>query len=208
MCATAVTMSIVPAAGSDSVSDAPHRRDATLRVVCGYFLRLGATGFGGPVALVGYMQRDLVEERGWYTAQEYRDGLAIAQMAPGPLAAQLATWLAYARHGVRGATLATLAFVAPAFVYVVLIAMIYVAAGGAPWIASVYYGVAPAAIAIIAYSAWRLVAVTLGRDLLLIAVAVGLFTITLWSGSELVVAFLAAGAVVAVARIGVRASAA
>lgn len=191
-----------------SAREASKSSEATLAAVCRYFLRLGATGFGGPVALVAYMQRDLVEERGWYSLQEYRDGLAIAQMAPGPLAAQLATWLAFARHGVRGATLATLAFVAPAFLLVVAIAAVYVAAGGAPWIASVFYGVAPAAIAIIAYSAWRLIVVTLGRDVLLLAVAGALFALTLWSGSELVVAFLAAGMAVVIARTGLRESAA
>jgi chromate transporter len=189
-----------------TANQAPNQNQATLGALCRYFLRLGALGFGGPVALVGYMQRDLVEERGWYTTQEYRDGLAIAQMAPGPLAAQLATWLAFARHGVRGATLATLAFVAPAFLIVVLLAAIYVGAGGAPWIASVFYGVAPAAIAIVAYSTWRLAAVTLGRDPLLFVVAASLFALTVWSGSELFVAFIAAGLVVAVARIGVHAS--
>jgi chromate transporter len=191
---------------SHPVSSPSTTGGLSLGGLCRYFLRLGATGFGGPVALVGYMQRDLVEERGWYTLQEYRDGLAIAQMAPGPLAAQLATWLAFARFGVRGATLATLIFVAPAFLIVVALAAVYVAAGGAPWIASVFYGVAPAAIAIIAYSAWRLVAATIGRDLLLLGIAFGLFALTLWSGSELVLAFLAAGLIVAVARIGVRQS--
>jgi chromate transporter len=172
--------------------------------MCRYFLRLGSLGFGGPVALVGYMQRDLVEERGWFAPQEYRDGLAIAQMAPGPLAAQLATWLAFVRHGAVGATFATLCFVAPAFLIVLVIAAIYVAAGGAPWIASVFYGVAPAAVAIIAYSAWRLAAVTLGRDPLLLAVAVLLFAVTVASGSELFVAFIAAGLAVVVVRLGAR----
>ncbi len=89
---------------------------ATLGALCRYFLRLGTLGFGGPVALVGYMQRDLVEERRWVTEREFRDGLAVAQLAPGPLAAQLAMWLAFIRTGVLGATLASFAFIGPSFV--------------------------------------------------------------------------------------------
>ncbi len=183
---------------------APHVEGPSLRSLCGYFLRLGALGFGGPVALAGYMQRDLVEERGWISPQEYRDGLAIAQVAPGPLAAQLAMWLAFVRHGVRGATLASLAFVAPAFIIVVVLAWVYVAAGGATWVASVFYGVAPAAIAIIALSAWRLTALTLGRDVLLILIAALLAVMTVVTGSEVALAFIVAGVLVAALRSDLR----
>src|SRR5439155_3012134 len=151
---------------------------ATIGALCRYFARLGTLGFGGPVALVGYMQRDLVEERRWISPQEYRDGLAIAQMAPGPLAAQLAMWLAFVRQGVRGATLVSFAFVGPPFLMVVALAWLYVAAGGAHWIGSLFYGIAPAAIAIIAISAYRLLRLTAGRDpmLWLVLAAVGLVT--------------------------------
>ena len=183
----------------DAVVDGP-----TLRAFCGYFLRLGSLGFGGPVALAGYMQRDLVEERGWISPQEYRDGLAIAQVAPGPLAAQLAMWLVFVRHGVRGATWASLAFIAPAFIIVVLLAWVYVGAGGATWVASVFYGVAPAAIAIIALAAWRLTSLTLGRDLLLIAIAAVLAVMTVVTGSEVALAFIAAGLLVAALRSDLR----
>ena len=110
-------------------SGAPNAGEATIGRISRYFLRLGTLGFGGPVALAGYMQRDLVEDRGWVSSQEYRDGLALAQMMPGPLAAQLGMWLAYVRTGVKGATIASLAFVAPPFVLVVAIAWIYVALG-------------------------------------------------------------------------------
>lgn len=157
---------------SPPASDGPaHADEATIAGFCRYFLRLGALGFGGPVALAGYMQRDLVEERGWIGPQEYRDGLAIAQMAPGPLAAQLAMWLAFVRTGVRGATLATLAFIAPPFLLVVGIGWFYVAFGGARWVGSLFYGIAPAAIAIIAVAAYRLLPLTVGRDPLLWVVA-------------------------------------
>ena len=150
-----------------AVPGAPNADQATIGRISRYFLRLGTLGFGGPVALAGYMQRDLVEDRGWVSSQEYRDGLALAQMMPGPLAAQLGMWLAYVRTGVRGATIASLAFVAPPFVLVVAIAWIYMASGGATWVGSLFYGVAPAAIAIIALSAYRLLPLTIGRDALL-----------------------------------------
>ncbi len=171
-----------------------------IRALCAYFLRLGTFGFGGPVALAGYMQRDLVEDRGWISPQDYRDGLAVAQVAPGPLAAQLAMWLAFVRHGVRGATLVSLAFVGPAFLMVVALAWVYVAAGGATWVGSVFYGVAPAAIAIISLSAWRLTALTLGADPLLIAIAAVLAGLTVLTGSEVAIAFIIAGFVVVAER--------
>src|SRR5436190_7131738 len=84
-----------------------------------YFLKLGTTGFGGPVALVGYMHRDLVENKKWISEDEYKEGLALAQLAPGPLAAQLGIYLGYVHYGVIGATLAGLAFIIPSFIMVV-----------------------------------------------------------------------------------------
>ncbi|WAC14815.1 chromate transporter [Dyadobacter pollutisoli] len=86
-----------------------------------YFLKLGTLGFGGPVALIGYMHRDLVEDKAWISEEEYREGLALAQLAPGPLAAQLGIYLGYVHYGVPGATLTGLAFVLPSFVMVVLL---------------------------------------------------------------------------------------
>src|SRR5580765_2147034 len=98
-----------------------------------YFLRLGFTGFGGPVALVGYMHRDLVEKRKWISEEDFKEGLALAQLAPGPLAAQLAIYLGYVHYRIRGATLAGLAFVIPSFIIVIVLAYVYVLAGGLPW---------------------------------------------------------------------------
>src|SRR5688500_16514438 len=92
-----------------------------------YFLKLGTLGFGGPVALVGYMHRDLVAERGWVTDEEYDEGLALAQLMPGPLAAQLAIYLGFVHHGVWGATLAGVAFVIPSFLMVLALGWAYVA---------------------------------------------------------------------------------
>src|SRR3954447_17991635 len=91
----------------------------TLRQLVQYFFKLGYAGFGGPVALVGYMHRDLVEQRKWISEAEYKEGLALAQLMPGPLAAQLAIYLGYVHHGVRGATLVGTAFVLPSFIMVV-----------------------------------------------------------------------------------------
>lgn len=121
-----------------------------------YFLKLGTWGFGGPVALVGYMQRDLVEDKGWLTEEEYKEGLALAQLAPGPLAAQLGIYIGFVHYGLIGATLTGLAFVIPSFVMVVLLGMAYQLYGGLAWMQAVFYGVGAAVIGIIAMSAYKL----------------------------------------------------
>ncbi|TLU99529.1 chromate transporter [Dyadobacter luticola] len=121
-----------------------------------YFLRLGTLGFGGPVALIGYMHRDLVEDRKWISEDEYREGLALAQLAPGPLAAQLGIYLGYVHYGILGATLTGLAFVLPSFVMVVLLGMAYKLYGGLAWMQSVFYGVGSAVIGIITLSCYKL----------------------------------------------------
>lgn len=121
-----------------------------------YFFRLGYAGFGGPVALIGYMHRDLVEERSWISEQEYKDGLALAQLAPGPLAAQLGIYLGYVHYRVIGATLCGLAFVLPSFVMVVLLGIAYKAFGGLPWMQAVFYGVGAAVVGIITISSYKL----------------------------------------------------
>jgi chromate transporter len=121
-----------------------------------YFFKLGTTGFGGPVALVGYMHRDLVEQRKWISEEEYKEGLALAQLAPGPLAAQLGIYLGYVHHGVLGATLSGLAFVLPSFIMVVLLGIAYTAYGGLSWMQSIFYGVGAAVIGIIGVSAYKL----------------------------------------------------
>ena len=130
--------------------------DYSLRQMVFYFLRLGYAGFGGPVALVGYMHRDLVERRKWITEEEYKEGLALAQLAPGPLAAQLGIYLGYVHHGFLGATLCGLAFVVPSFIMVVLIGMAYNKYGGLPWMQAIFYGVGAAVIGIIALSSYKL----------------------------------------------------
>ena len=167
-----------------------------------YFLRLGTTGFGGPVALVGYMQRHLVEERRWFTPEEYREGLALAQLAPGPLAAQLAMYLGWVRGGAMGAALVGLAFVLPSFVMVVAIALAYLRYGGMPWMQGAFYGIGAAVIAIVARSAARLTGLTLARDPLLWALFGVAAVVTAWTESEIVWVFIGAGLVALVARTG------
>jgi chromate transporter len=160
-----------------------------------YFLRLGATGFGGPIALVGFMQRDLVDERRWFSAEEYREGLALAQLAPGPLAAQLAMYLGWARGGALGAAVVGVAFVLPSFAMVVGLAIGYLRFGGLAWMQGAFYGIGAAVIAIIARSAWKLTRLTLGRDALLWGLFAVAAVITAWTESEVVWVFLGAGAV-------------
>ena len=160
-----------------------------------YFLRLGATGFGGPIALAGFMQRDLVEERRWISRQDYLDGLALAQLAPGPLAAQLAMYLGYVRGGVVGATVVSVCFVLPSFLMVWAISVAYVRFGGLPWMEALFYGVGAAVIAIIARSAHKLTRLTLGRDATLWGIAMVLAVTTAWTEREIVWLFLLAGVV-------------
>src|SRR3954470_9541454 len=165
-----------------------------------YFLRLGAAGFGGPIALVGYMHRDLVEARGWITEEEYREGLALAQLSPGPLAAQLCFYLGYLRGGLLGAALSGLAFVLPSFVIVVVLGWAYVHYGGLPWMQAVFYGVGAAVIGLISRSAYRLTRTTIGKDLLLWGIFLVVALGTAMTGREIVPLILGAGAVVWIVR--------
>jgi chromate transporter len=161
-----------------------------------YMLRLGALGFGGPVALVGYMQRDLVEDRQWITQQDYKDGLALAQIAPGPLAAQLGIYLGYVHYGIPGATLAGIAFVLPSFLMVLALGWAYVAFGGLAWMQAVFYGVGAAVIGIIAMSAKKLTQKSVGRDKLLWAIYLALAAVTVVIESEAAWLFIACGVLV------------
>ncbi len=160
-----------------------------------YFLRLGATGFGGPIALVGFMQRDLVEERGWISRQDYLDGLALAQLAPGPLAAQLAIYLGYIRGGVAGATIVGLLFVLPSFLMVWALSVAYVRFGGLPWMQALFYGIGAAVIGIIARSAHKLTRLTLGNSVLLWSIFAAMAIATAWTEREIAWLFLLAGVV-------------
>jgi chromate transporter len=179
-------------------SDAQLARPAagTLWQLTAYFLKLGAIGFGGPVALVGYMQRDLVERHHWIDDEEYKLGLALAQIMPGPLAAQLAIAIGFFAHGVLGATLVGLAFVLPSFLMVLTLSALYVAFGGLWWMQAVFYGVSAAVIGIIAIAAYKLARKVNGQDPLLWGIFAILFIVTTVAQAELAEFFLLAGLLV------------
>ena len=166
-----------------------------------YFFYLGYAGFGGPVALVGYMHRDLVEKRQWISEDDYKEGMALAQLSPGPMAAQLGIYLGYVHYGVLGATLTGIAFVLPSFVMVLILGIAYKEYGGLSWMQAIFYGVGAAVIGIIAISAYKLTTKSIGRLnltsfkqnwLLWLLYAVGLL-MTVITQREEVLIFIAAG---------------
>lgn len=161
-----------------------------------YMLRLGTLGFGGPVALVGYMHRDLVDERKWITEEDYKEGLALSQLAPGPLAAQLAIYLGYVHYRILGATLVGIAFVVPSFLMVVALGWAYVRFGGISWMQAVFYGVGAAVVGIIVMSTKKLTEKSVGKDKLLWAIYLLLATVTVITESEIAWLFIAAGVLV------------
>ncbi len=161
-----------------------------------YFLKLGTWGFGGPVALVGYMHRDLVERLNWITESDYKEGLALAQVAPGPLAAQLAIYLGYLHYHLLGATVAGIAFVAPSFLMVLGLGWAYLAFGGLAWMQAVFYGVGAAVIGIMAISAHKLVTKNIGKDTLLWGIFATLAMVTIVTQTEMAGLFILAGALV------------
>jgi chromate transporter len=173
---------------------------SSLAALVRYFLYLGSLGFGGPVALAGFMHRDLVEERGWISEEEYRLGLALAQIMPGPLAAQLAIALGYFKHGVLGATLVGAAFVVPSFFMVVGISIAYVRFGGLWWMQALFYGIGAAVIAIIAIAAYKLSRSTNKSDPLLWTIFGALAVVTVWAQAELAEVFVVAGMTVLLLR--------
>src|SRR3954452_10402921 len=179
----------------------------TMREFLLYFLRLGTFGFGGPIALAGYMQRDLVERRRWVTKEDYLEGLALAQLAPGPLAAQLAIYLGYLRAGTLGASIVGLAFIGPSFLMVLGIAWAYVRYGGLAWVQPAFYGIGAAVVAIIARSAWKLARMVLRTDRVLWAVFATLAIATAVTGRESVFLFVLAALITYLVKVMPRLSA-
>ncbi len=161
-----------------------------------YMLRLGSLGFGGPVALAGYMHRDLVDDRKWITDADYKEGLALAQLMPGPLAAQLAMYMGYVHYRVTGATLVGITFVLPSFLMVVALGWAYLRFGGLSWMQAVFYGVGAAVIGIITMSAYKLTTKSIGKDKLLWAIYLALVAMTVITETEIAWLFVAAGIVV------------
>ena len=175
---------------------APGRAAYSLWQLVRYMLGLGTWGFGGPVALIGYMYRDLVEKRGWISESDYKEGLALAQLMPGPLAAQLSIYLGFVHYRVVGATLVGIAFVLPSFVMVVALGALYVAYGGIGWMQAVFYGVGAAVIGIIALSAYKLTTKNIGKDKLLWAIFLVSAAVTVITRTEIVWVFLGGGVLV------------
>ena len=165
----------------------------SLRALTNYALMLGTIGFGGPVALIGYMHRDLVERRKWISESEYKEGLTLAQLMPGPLAAQLAIYLGYVHYGVWGATVVGIVFVLPSFLMVVVLGWAYLEYGGITWMQAVFYGVGASVIGIISISAYKLTVKTIGKNALLWTIYLISCVATIVTESESILLFLGAG---------------
>jgi chromate transporter len=179
-------------ATQQSLPDAPRR--VPIGDLVGYFLRLGALGFGGPVALCGQMERELVDEKAWLTKTEMREAIAVSQSMPGPLAIQVGIFAAYMRGGFWGAWAGGWAFIFPNFVMVALLGALYVHFGDLPWMTGVFYGVAPVVIALILHSCWRLAKMGM-EDWLQWAIAAAAFLVTVVLKAEVALVFVGAGAI-------------
>lgn len=177
----------------NSLPDTNRPEQPTLKALALYFLKLGTLGFGGPIALAGRLEKELVDERRWVPIKVYSEGLAFSQLSPGPLAAQLAMYVGWVRRGAVGAMLTGMAFVLPSFLMVLVLAALYVRYGWLTWIPGLFYGISAAVIAIMAQSAYRLARRILGTDrflwLLFAAVAIA----TAWTESEMIFVFLLSG---------------
>jgi chromate transporter len=159
-----------------------------------YYLRLGALGFGGPVALVGQMERELVQERKWLTKEEMREGIAVCQSMPGPLAIQVGIYISYLRGGFWGAWAGGWAFILPNFVIVATLGALYTYFGGLSPVTAIFYGVAPAVIALILSSCYSLAKLGM-EDWLQWAIAAVCFVVTVAVQAEVALLFLASGIV-------------
>jgi len=172
---------------------APVRR-VPLRDLVWYYLRLGTIGFGGPVALVGQMEKELVQERQWLTKEEFREGVAVCQSLPGPLAIQVGIFISYIRGGFWGAWAGGWAFILPNFLFVAALGALYVYFGDLPPVKAIFYGVSPAVIALILYSCFRLAKLGM-EDRLQWIIAAGCFIVTVAMQAEVALLFIISGAI-------------
>src|ERR1700757_4308611 len=170
-----------------SATPAPRIRDLVI-----YFLRLGSLGFGGPVALCGLMEKELVQDRGWLTKQQMRDAIAISQSLPGPLAIQVGIFASYLRGGFWGAWAGGWAFILPNFLIVAALGALYVNFGGLSWMTAIFFGLTPAVIALILHSCWRLAKLGM-EDWLQWVIAAICFVVTIVFQAELAILFIGAG---------------
>jgi len=180
-----------PAAAGPGPAHGPG--PGSLRALLRYFLVLGTVGFGGPIATVGYMQRDLVEKRGWLDRDEFLNGVALGQTMPGPLAAQVSMWVGFLQQGALGALAVAIAFIAPSFLFVLAVAALYAHFSGLPVVQAVFYGVAPGVMAIIAIAAYKLARLTNRTDLKLWTITAVIAVVTAVTGTEVALLFIAAG---------------
>ena len=169
-------------------------RRVPIRDLVMYYLRLGAVGFGGPVALVGQMEKELVQERGWLTKDEFREGVAVCQSLPGPLAIQVGIFIAYLRGGFWGAWAGGWAFILPNFIFVAALGALFVYFGDLPPIKAIFYGVSPAVIAMILYSCYRLAALGM-EDRLQWGIAAACLAITVALRAEVALLFIVSGVI-------------
>ncbi len=169
-------------------------RRVSIRDLVRYFLRLGLLGFGGPVALVGQMERELVGEKKWLTKDEMREGIAVCQSLPGPLAIQVGIWVSYIRGGFWGAWAGGWAFILPNFIIVAALGALYVYYGGLSPVKAIFYGVSPAVIALILHSCYRLTKLGM-KDWLEWALAAAAFVITVAVQAEVALVFIGCGVV-------------
>lgn len=158
-----------------------------------YFLGLGTWGFGGPIATVGYMQRDLVEKRRWVTERDFLNGVALGQTMPGPLAAQVVMWVGFLQRGATGALGTSTLFILPSFLLVLAVAIVYVQFQGLAVVQALFYGISPAVIALIAVAAVKLARLTDKTDPKLWSISVIVAVVTAVTGAEIGLMFIAAG---------------
>ncbi|WIM11677.1 chromate efflux transporter [Enhydrobacter sp.] len=173
---------------------ATKARRARLSELVRYFLRLGVLGFGGPVALVGQMERELVADRGWLAKEQMREAIAICQSLPGPLAIQVGIYISYLRGGFWGAWAGGWAFILPNFLIVAALGALYVQLGDLQPVTAIFYGVSPAVIALILHSCWRLTRLGM-EDWLQWAIAAVCLVVTILLKSEVALLFIGAGIV-------------
>src|SRR5438034_529101 len=190
---SSVTLRQTGRGGSPMEREQTPRR-VPIRELVRYYLRLGLLGFGGPVALVGQMEREMVGERKWLTKEEMREGIAVCQSLPGPLAIQVGIWISYIRGGFWGAWAGGWAFILPNFIIVAALGALYVHFGGLPWVTAIFYGVSPAVIALILHSCYRLTKLGM-KDWLEWALAAAAFVITVAVRAEVALVFIACGIV-------------
>jgi chromate transporter len=184
---------VAPLQPGGAPAEQPHVRTVPMGTFLRYFLGLGIWGFGGPIATVGYMQRDLVERRAWLSSRDFVDGVALGQTMPGPLAAQVVMWLGFLRGRVLGAFAAAVAFIAPSFLLVLGLAVIYSRFQGSRLVQALFYGIAPAVMAVIAIAAYKLARLTNRDDRRLWIISLVLMVVTALTGAEIALLFITAG---------------